>query len=313
MHTDHLPPSGLDASGPVQGEIPCRSCGYLLKGLPATGRCPECGVAVAVSLHGDSLAHASPRWLTRAATGFRLAQVASTLLLLLLFPGTCCLSALAPGATSLLGYCAVIAALWTVGLWNATTPEPGKPPARLRTVAAVLCGCSAMAQISIAGIVVGSTLSENAMLLWLVLELALMAACWSVHMRIADDLKKRIRHPDRIGPVRFWVMLAVISLGAALLVLAAEWLSSRGMGGGPTFAALLVTALLGYASLIGSAFVFANAANMLRSYAIVGRANWHDSALQAAADTSPASAPGAAPPSNDPPDHSTAPPPSLTP
>lgn len=43
--------------------IHCVICGYLLRGLDATGRCPECGTAIQRSMRGDALADANPRWL----------------------------------------------------------------------------------------------------------------------------------------------------------------------------------------------------------------------------------------------------------
>ena len=49
----------------IEEEYPCCGCEYDLRGLPADGRCPECGVAVGVSLEGNTLHHADPRWLKR--------------------------------------------------------------------------------------------------------------------------------------------------------------------------------------------------------------------------------------------------------
>ncbi len=36
-------------------DAPCVHCGYDLRGLPANGRCPECGTAIARSIRGDLL------------------------------------------------------------------------------------------------------------------------------------------------------------------------------------------------------------------------------------------------------------------
>jgi hypothetical protein len=61
----------VDASGRVSADLICRRCGYALRGLPAAGKCPECGVDVAESLRGDLLIEADPVWLERIASGLR--------------------------------------------------------------------------------------------------------------------------------------------------------------------------------------------------------------------------------------------------
>lgn len=52
-------------AGIVEREFPCAGCEYDVRGLPTEGRCPECGEAMEVSLRGDTLHHADPRWLGR--------------------------------------------------------------------------------------------------------------------------------------------------------------------------------------------------------------------------------------------------------
>lgn len=51
------------ANDAVDSEVPCIGCGYLLRGLPVDGVCPECTTAVRRSLQGDQLIYADPRWL----------------------------------------------------------------------------------------------------------------------------------------------------------------------------------------------------------------------------------------------------------
>lgn len=38
---------------PLRSDLPCRACGYNLRGLVTSGRCPECGTAIGFSLHGE--------------------------------------------------------------------------------------------------------------------------------------------------------------------------------------------------------------------------------------------------------------------
>lgn len=40
----------------VDSDVPCVGCGYILRGLPAFGLCPECGTSVQVSLSGHNTA-----------------------------------------------------------------------------------------------------------------------------------------------------------------------------------------------------------------------------------------------------------------
>ncbi len=53
-------------------ELLCIGCGYDLRSLPVEGACPECGVVIIRSLHGDRLAAADPAWLRRVVMGQRL-------------------------------------------------------------------------------------------------------------------------------------------------------------------------------------------------------------------------------------------------
>jgi hypothetical protein len=44
-------------------DVPCRSCGFNLRGLAPDGRCPECGAPVARSIYGDHLVYSDPSYL----------------------------------------------------------------------------------------------------------------------------------------------------------------------------------------------------------------------------------------------------------
>jgi predicted Zn-ribbon and HTH transcriptional regulator len=49
--------------------VPCVQCGYELRGLPATARCPECQHPIDHSLNPDRLIFADPAWLGRINRG----------------------------------------------------------------------------------------------------------------------------------------------------------------------------------------------------------------------------------------------------
>ena len=71
---DHqpLPATALDAAGSIAVDLSCLNCGYNLRGLDPNGCCPECGVAIGRSVHGDLLRFCSPRWVRRIAQGINL-------------------------------------------------------------------------------------------------------------------------------------------------------------------------------------------------------------------------------------------------
>lgn len=54
---------------PLIHDILCIGCGYNLRGLEPSGRCPECGLAIADSNRGDRLAFADPAWLNKLRFG----------------------------------------------------------------------------------------------------------------------------------------------------------------------------------------------------------------------------------------------------
>ena len=56
----------------VETEIACTRCGYSLRGLATTGRCPECGWSVEASLQGGLLRFAGPEYLASLVLGARI-------------------------------------------------------------------------------------------------------------------------------------------------------------------------------------------------------------------------------------------------
>jgi len=61
----------LDSSGTIDTDVVCRRCGYNLRGLRPSGRCPECGTPIGLSVSGDLLRFADPSWVETLALGIR--------------------------------------------------------------------------------------------------------------------------------------------------------------------------------------------------------------------------------------------------
>ncbi|HUU98821.1 MAG TPA: hypothetical protein VM487_24075 [Phycisphaerae bacterium] len=70
------PPCPLDADGRVATDLPCVNCGYNLRTLSVEGLCPECAHPVRLSLSGQFLRFASPRWVRQLARGVLLLIIA---------------------------------------------------------------------------------------------------------------------------------------------------------------------------------------------------------------------------------------------
>lgn len=106
---------------------PCRSCGYDVFGLPAGGNCPECGAPVALSIHGDRLSDADPKWLKRLHRGTTLTAAIMTFGTGWPFLGFAI--ALLGSEFALHLWMLVVlaaAALWLIGVFVTTVKEPAE-------------------------------------------------------------------------------------------------------------------------------------------------------------------------------------------
>ncbi|UCD75867.1 MAG: hypothetical protein JSV91_02900 [Phycisphaerales bacterium] len=66
-------------------DVPCVGCGYNLRGLKPDGRCPECGLEIERSLHGDDLLYSSAAYLDSLCRGIRLIFVVLILEIVFMF------------------------------------------------------------------------------------------------------------------------------------------------------------------------------------------------------------------------------------
>lgn len=119
-----LPSSGPRIDEPFESDLPCRSCGYNLRGLVPSGRCPECGTAIGFSLHGDLLKYSDPNWVETLAGGM-IWIIAGLVVGLVL--GIAVGVSGAPRNGSLVTAATIASYLVSlVGYWKVTTPDPSK-------------------------------------------------------------------------------------------------------------------------------------------------------------------------------------------
>ena len=109
----------------IDFDHPCTSCGYNLRGLDPSSRCPECGAEITESMRGDLLRFANPTWLKTVLRGANLMYY-SILLGMVIGLGVGLLGVLAGSCAMVVAeFVGVIAALCnTIAVWMITTQEP---------------------------------------------------------------------------------------------------------------------------------------------------------------------------------------------
>jgi hypothetical protein len=130
---DYSTPGGPGGSPPLSPEgnvmidIPCRKCGYNLRGLTMQGRCPECGMPVGISIQGDLLRFSNPRWLETLRRGVNLILAGIAIMVLLIIISILLqIARVNAGQVQALGGFLGLgsAALLIAGGWLLTTPDP---------------------------------------------------------------------------------------------------------------------------------------------------------------------------------------------
>lgn len=122
-----IPPSfpiAFDENATITTDIPCRKCGYNLRGLTHTGRCPECGTPVGLSTVGDLLRYSDPAWLLKLRDGMSFILWGILVAIIVSIAGAALRAALGAG-DGLQEWVGVIAGLLGVyGAWLLTEPDP---------------------------------------------------------------------------------------------------------------------------------------------------------------------------------------------
>lgn len=109
------------ASGLVCADINCCRCGYNLRTLLETGRCPECGAPVGVSTRGNFLQYADPDWVSQVAKGLSIV-FAMIIASIAINAGGMTAVAIPGGLHAVIG--AIITGAEIYGVWLMTEPDP---------------------------------------------------------------------------------------------------------------------------------------------------------------------------------------------
>lgn len=110
----------------IERDLRCVVCGYNLKTLARSARCPECSTPVGRSLMGDILVYADLPWLRSVSRGMTILAVAATSLTLATLVRTAIKIDLGfvPSDAVLLTMEMLLNPSILVGLWLFTTPPP---------------------------------------------------------------------------------------------------------------------------------------------------------------------------------------------
>lgn len=132
LATGAAPAANVDANARVEHDISCRSCGYNLRGLALSARCPECSAAVGQSIRGDMLMYSDPRWLERLSLGALLVAVTGLGGFFITVANGIVVSVLAANMVisaglikaTAAGLSFALAAVHWSGFWLLTSPDP---------------------------------------------------------------------------------------------------------------------------------------------------------------------------------------------
>lgn len=255
----------LSSDGRVAGESICRACGYNLYKQPETGRCPECGAPVGVSVRGDLLKNSRPDWIIHIAHATQATGWVTLLMLLvmvLLFWSTS-----RPFGLMVL---AMLLPFWSWTLWQASDPEPTQEhltrPQLFMRAAAVIMVC--MVAIAAASVTRG-TLGAHLMGYCSLVSWAMFVFGSAAQMRWLAALLYRVPTGEVAATV---ARRGYYMAGANGLMFIAVLLEMVGFA---TCCLGLAVVLASVAMTINIAWLQLHAADMLRVEWIVSEANWH--------------------------------------
>jgi hypothetical protein len=220
--------TAIDSTSPtepvvVEYDLPCRTCGYNLRGLSPRGVCPECQTPVDRALHGDLLRYSDPRWVRSLARGMRMLNAAVALTLILVIT-MMVLQPLRERVWLMMSLALGLGALAVAGVWLATQRDPAaieREPAlswrrTLRIAMIVAVTLEAFDDLLINSLAGVRPARTSMMLLgtlaWIVVIIAAL--------QHAAALARRIPHRDLVSQTRGVMWGLILSYGGASVIIA---------------------------------------------------------------------------------------------
>lgn len=159
----------------IDCDVSCRSCGYNLRGLEASGVCPECAASVQSSLAPEELVSADPNQLRNVRIGLRFALLGEFLaigvagvFLALFLPGMRHFRGDVPMA--IVSGIGVSLLVFLAGVIVATPPErtidSRTGTRRIRRFVRVCAACALALEIIIATAMISDSIEGNAIRFW---------------------------------------------------------------------------------------------------------------------------------------------------
>jgi hypothetical protein len=235
------------ATETVERELRCARCGYVLRGLPVNGSCPECAEAIATSLRGSLLRFTDPDWLRSLARGATLSAWGVRLVFIMFFVYVFTLLATMPFypppdeeagdpvAPILNGIVWTMYIMWLmtpiligVGLWLLMKPEPreaGRSEIALlieRLLAAIVVpGFALWLAFAVDSFRITVPLIAHFIIIHLVFILAL-AHIWTIRQRLLD-LHGRFEKQPRWGYLQTAGWRKWTAMAAPMIFLLLYW------------------------------------------------------------------------------------------
>lgn len=105
LSTPAISASANESDGHIVDDLACAECGYNLRTLATDAKCPECGMAVGISMRADRLSDAPTDWLNTLASGAWWLRLSVILACPIFYLG---------------------AAISGLGVWRLTAVQPGR-------------------------------------------------------------------------------------------------------------------------------------------------------------------------------------------
>ncbi len=179
----------LDSQGRIEVDVPCRGCGYNLRGLAPGGACPECGANIPAL--SDDLRFSDPQWLEQLASSTAWLVAGIPVMIL----GVTAIAFLAHPLTEFVVMGLLWGAITLVGFWKLSAPEPGPAPAEAgltlrRLVRWAAVGCFAAGLVdpipALQDTTAGTVATTVSMLVALVLTMSGLFYARRLALRVPD-------------------------------------------------------------------------------------------------------------------------------